>query len=144
MYIYIKVDVCIYIYIMIAAAQPVWRVSATSNARKGSLPAFAGGQGKGRPGEKEREGGTQRRQQHSVAPDKGTPPLPLPLSPSAAAISPPRAAAALSEKGEGRGEKGGARQREADGRAHKGRLKNRRWRRPTPAGWIGEFEWHDA
>ena len=63
MYIYIKVDVCIYMYVyiyiykMIAAAQPVWRVSATSNARKGSLPAFAGGQGKGRPGKKERGGG---------------------------------------------------------------------------------------
>ena len=51
---------------------------------------------------------TQRRQQHSVAPDKGTPPLPLPLSPSAAAISPSRAAAALRREGEGegRGERG--------------------------------------
>ena len=63
MYIYIKVDVCIYMYIyiykMIAAAQPVWRVSATSNARKGVATCFRWRARERATGEKKKgEGGT--------------------------------------------------------------------------------------
>ena len=91
---YIHIYIYVYIYICIAPLpqhRALYRSTDKKNRRK----------------EKGEE--TQRRQQHSVAPDKGTPPLPLPLSPSAAAISPPRAAAALRERGRGRGgvEKGG-------------------------------------